>query len=245
MHYENQPAPAVVHQQTGGFGQLLTAPSHPQHPHSRPTPVPPFLSVSISLGFEADRSVMRINDPATLTVVARNDSRVPVGSMRIEVKQVCAWHAGSHTRKEKRSILCATVPGSALGEVQLGQGAPVVADAARQSLREMQAAGAGTRHELLIPNTCLQTIKSALIEVSHTLNLELDTKSGPNTLHISTPIHVQAANVLLVVAPETKAIGQPSAGENAGEGLGLLSVPQSQVKSEFVFDFSPPLAPTT
>lgn len=187
---------------------------------------------------------MRINDPAKLTVVARNDSPVPFGSMRIKIEQTCTWHAGSHTRKTKRNIARTTVQGIELGEVQRGQGAPVVADAARQSMREIHAAGAGPYHELLIPKKCLQSLRSTLIQVCHTLTLTLYTE-GYDSVEVWTPIHVQAAEELLVVPPETKSIGLPSVEANAGEGLGRFSVPQSEVKSEFGFELPQPLAPST
>lgn len=189
--------------------------------------------------------MVRIKDPAKLTVAVRNDSPVPVGSLRIEVGQMCTWRAGSHARQKKRTFACTTVPGIELGEVEHGQGAPVVADAARQSLREMQAAGAGTHHELLIPEQCLQSLRSTLIQVCHTLTFRLETESGPSAVNVWTPIHVQAADVLLLVPPETKSIGLPSVEASAGEGLGLLSVPQSEVKFELGYELPQPLAPST
>lgn len=44
---------------------------------------------SMSIGFEADRSVVGVNEPVSITVVARNGSSSSVQSMHVEIVQVC------------------------------------------------------------------------------------------------------------------------------------------------------------
>lgn len=43
----------------------------------------------MSIGFQADRDSVGINESVGLTVVARNDSSAEVNAMHVEIKQVC------------------------------------------------------------------------------------------------------------------------------------------------------------
>lgn len=222
------------------------------------TPPPPplgppvsFLPASVSLGFEADRSVVRNNEPVKLTVFARNDSSAPVETLRIGVEQVSKWRAGSDNGKQKRTIVSIVMSGSELGEVQNAaeegdqreRRAAAVADVDRQNLQEMQAAGGvGTRHELLIPDECLQSLTSKLIEVSHTLSVNLATTSRcVADPELSIPLHVQAGAGVFVTPAGTNPIRLSLV--EAGEGLGLVSVPQGAVKPEFSCELPQSLAP--
>ncbi|CAN0131819.1 unnamed protein product, partial [Laminaria digitata] len=171
----------------------------------------------MSIGFEADRSVVGVNEPVRLTVVARNDSSSSVKSMHIEIVQVCTWFARGHKEMKKRSVAALVVPGSQLGEVQQaaedgsqrGRSAIAVEDAARIYLQELLAAGTGTRYELLVPNDCLFTLKTGLIEVRHLLSVRLKTPTCITSPDVCMPLHVQARTVL-IAPPEAVPVGLPS-----------------------------------
>ena len=96
-----------------GIGMFLVAPADPS-----PFPFLLFTCSSMSIGFEAHRSVVGINEPVRLTVVARNDSSSSVPSMHIKIVQVCTWYARGHKESKTRTVASMIVPGSQLGVVQ-------------------------------------------------------------------------------------------------------------------------------
>lgn len=172
----------------------------------------------MSIGFEADRSVVGINEPVRLTVVARNDSSSSVKSMHIEIVQVCTWYAQGQRETNTRTVASMIVSGSQLGEVQRaaeegkqrGRSAIAVETAARQYLQELLAAGAGTRYELLVPDDCLVTLETGLIDVRHSLSVRLKTPACINSPDVSMPLRVQTGTVGLgAQPPETNSDGLP------------------------------------
>lgn len=195
----------------------------------------------MSLGFEADRSVVRINDSVNLTVFAGNHSSVPVESMDIVVERLCKWRTRHEKAKATHIAATISLKGSELGELknaaekgdQRKRGA--VADADRQALQAMHAAGgAGTHHELLIPAGRLPNLKSKLIEITHKLKVTLVTSSRAVTdPEVSVPLYVQPGPSVLGAPAETNQTGLSPVEVNTGEGLGLVSVPQCAVKPEF------------
>ncbi|CAN0089818.1 unnamed protein product, partial [Laminaria digitata] len=209
-----------------------------------------FKKGSMSIGFEADRSVVGINEAVGLTVVARNDSSSSVKSMHVEIVQVCTWYARSYKESKKTAVASIAVSGSQLGEVQRaadkgsrrGRSASAMEDAARMYVQELLAAGTGTRYELLVPNDCLFTLKSGMIEVSHLLSVRLKTPTCISSPDVCMPLHVQARTVL-VVPPEAAPVGLQSVeavpyaatagGGSSEEVRPVVSVPQSAVTMEF------------
>ena len=159
----------------------------------------------MSIGFEADRSVVGINEPVRLTVVARNDSSSSVKSMHIEIMQVCTWYARGFKEIKERTVASMIVSGSQLGEVQRpaeeghqrGRSTIAVETAARQYLQKLLLAGAGTRYELLVPDECLLTLETGLIDVRHSLGVRLKTPTCINAPEVWMPLRVQAGTVVL------------------------------------------------
>ena len=160
-----------------------------------------------------------INEPVSITVVARNDSSSPVKSMHIEIVQVCTWYARGQRETNTRTVASMIVSGSQLGEVQRaaeegnqrGQSAIAVEVAARKHLQELLAAGAGTRFELLVPDDCLLSLETGLIDVRHSLNVRLKTPACINSPDVSMPLRVQTGTAVLgKQQPEPNPGGLPS-----------------------------------
>lgn len=206
---------------------------------------------SMSIGFEADRSVVGINEPVRLTVVASNDSSSSVKSMHMEIVQMCTWYAHGQKETNTRTVASMIVSGSQLGEVQRaavegnqrGRSAVEVEVAARQYLQELLAAGAGSRYELLVPDDCLLTLETGLIDVRHMLSVRLKTPAWINSPDVSMPLRVQTGTVVLDrqqpetnsgVMPFTEAVPYAATvGDEPGGDLRAVSVPQSAVTMEF------------
>ena len=225
---------------------ILLAPADPP-----PFPFLPFTCPSMSIGFEADRSVVGINEPVRLTVVASNDSSSSVKSMHMEIVQMCTWYAHGQKETNTRTVASMIVSGSQLGEVQRaavegnqrGRSAVEVEVAARQYLQELLAAGAGSRYELLVPDDCLLTLETGLIDVRHMLSVRLKTPAWINSPDVSMPLRVQTGTVVLDrqqpetnsgVMPFTEAVPYAATvGDEPGGDLRAVSVPQSAVTMEF------------
>ena len=175
----------------------------PTHPRFVSFPCP-----SMCIGFEADRSAVGINEPLSLTVVARNDSSSSVNSMHIAIVQVCTWYARGYKESKTRTIASMTVPESQLSEVQRGaaekarnQRKPAaVENAAWRYFQELLAAGAGTRYELSVPDGSLFTLQTSLIDVRHSLNVRLKTPALITTPDVSMPLRVQAKTRRIKIA---------------------------------------------
>eukprot|EP00904_Undaria_pinnatifida_P000771 jgi/Undpi1/10695/HiC_scaffold_29.g13143.m1 len=220
---------------------------------------------SMSIGFEADRSVVAVNECLGLTIIARNDSSTIVKNMHVEILQECTWFAHGHRERVKRSVAAITVERSHLGEVMhpvgegehRGRSATAVESAARMHLQELLAGDAGTRYELQVPNNCLLTLESSLIKVKHFLRVRLKTPICINSPDIRMPLRVHAGVRLGGQAPpEASPVGLPSVGgvpyaaatvgegsSRGGVGSGVVSVPQSAVTMEFSSDLPRPSAP--
>ncbi|CAM9717307.1 unnamed protein product, partial [Sphacelaria rigidula] len=76
---------------------------------------------SMSIGFQADKSVVGRLERLGLTVVARNDSTAPVKELRIEINQKAHWNAHGYKASKQRTVAKLIVSGSQLGPV--GEGA--------------------------------------------------------------------------------------------------------------------------
>ncbi|CAM9761348.1 unnamed protein product, partial [Laminaria digitata] len=199
-----------------------------------------FKSGSMSIGFEADRSVVGINEPVRLTVVARNDSSLSVKSMHIEILQVCTWYAHGQKETNTRTVASMIVAGSQLGEVQRaagegnqrGRSAIAVDVAARQYLQEMLASGAGTRYELLVPDDCIVSTETGLIDVRHSLSVRLKTPACINSPDVWMPLRVQTGTSGVLSPAKAPPYATALAAESGGD-LRPVSVPQSAVTMEF------------
>lgn len=216
----------------------------------------------MSIGFEADRSVAGVNEPVSLTIVARNDSSSSVKSMHVEILQVCTWYAQGQKKSTKRTVASMVVPESDLGEVrwaadegnQRGRSAIAVADEARTYLQDLLTAGAGTRYEIVVPDNCFLTLKTGLVEVRHLLSVRLKTPTCITSPDVCMPFRVQAstAAVAMGATPEATPVGLPSVeavpcaatmGGRSGEEVRVVLVPQSAVSTEFSCDIPQSSAP--
>ena len=212
----------------------------------------------MSIGFEADRSIVGINEPVRLTVVARNDSSAVVQSVHIEIMQVCTWYARGDKESKTRTVASMTVPVSQLGQIGraeerdlTGRKPADVADAARNYLREILAAGAGTICELSAPDGSLLTLQTNLIDVRHSLNVRLKTSAFISSPEVSMPLCVQAETVELGTPPEANIAGLPTAEAvpyaatmraEPARFVQPVAVPQSAVTMEFGSELPQPSA---
>lgn len=214
----------------------------------------------MSIGFEAEDSVVGQNEALGLTVVARNDSSTDVKAMHIELKQVSTWYARSHKDKTERVVASIVVAGDELGAVQRaaekgnerGRSMSAMQDAARRDLQELLAAGAGTQYELFIPDTCLLTLQTDLIEVKHTLSVRLKTPHCISSPDVWTPVRVQpargteeepgGASVFTPSSMQAKPYATASEVDANGNPK-PVPVPQSAVGMEHDFGMPKPSAP--
>lgn len=153
----------------------------------------------MSLGFQADHTVLSRNERAGLIVVARNDSSASVKEMRIELVQDATWYARGYKERKRRVLSSMAVPGSDLGSVgravekgaDRGRSATEVANAARVELQEILAAGAGVHHEVVVPDGCSDTLNTGMIQIRHTLEVCLKTPWCISSPDVATPVIVQ------------------------------------------------------
>lgn len=154
----------------------------------------------MSIGFEADRSVVALNDSLGLSVAARNDSLFSVKAMHVELVQVSTWFAHGLRGTKTRTVASIVVPGSALGKLRRAtegnkrrQSFATAGEAARRDLEDILASGAGFNRELLVPDTCLSTLQTDMIQVRHSLSVRLKTPHYVTSPDVWTPLRVQQA----------------------------------------------------
>lgn len=171
---------------------------------------------SMSLGFQADRSVVGLNESVGVTVVARNDSSVAVKNLHVELVQETSWTAKGAGEVSTRVVKSVVVPGAELGAMefggQRGRSAAAIADSARADLEQQLAAGAGTRYELEVPADTSITLNSETIQVRHVLNVRIQ---GPRCVEcpdVWTPLQVQpgTSSVVPKVHAETSSLAPSS-----------------------------------
>ena len=203
------------------------------------------------IGFEADRSVVGVNEPVGLTVVALNGSLSSVNSIIIAIVQVCTWYARGTKETKTRTIASLTVPWPQLGEVQRVAAQHVMnrqkpapgEDAAPLYFQELMDAGAGTRYELSARDDSLLTVQTSLIDVRHSLNVRFKTPALISTPDVSMPLRIQAETVESGSPVEAEPVGLPYAmavpyatkiggGESGGYPKPVV-IPQSAVTMEF------------
>lgn len=182
----------------------------------------------MSIGFQADKSVVGRLERLGLTVVARNDSTAPVKELRIEINQKAHWNAHGYKASKQRTVAKLIVSGSQLGPVGEGaaerpdrdRGFAAVGQDARAELQELLAAGAGVRHELVVPdNKCCDSLQTDMIRIRHSLDVKLKTSSWVTSPELSMPLTVQRT------PPDAGALQV----EAAGAGVSLP--PMSYVES--------------
>lgn len=210
----------------------------------------------MSIGFRADRSAVARGGSLGLTAVARNDSSSSVKAMHVELVQVSTWFAYGCKESKTRTIASVVVTGAELGSAlaaakkgnQRGRGPVAVADAARRDLQEVLDAGAGTRYELAVPDKCLDTMKTTMIQVGHSLSVRLKTPSCINSPDVWMPLRVQPPLGAGGGKPAMTAVPYSTAMEmkmDVGGEAKPVSVPQSEVKLEYRSSEMPqPSAPT-
>ncbi|CAB1111736.1 unnamed protein product [Ectocarpus sp. CCAP 1310/34] len=188
-------------------------------------------SGSMSLGFQADRSVVGLNESVGVIVVARNDSSVAVKNLRVELVQETSWTANGAGDVSTRVVKSVVVPGAELGAAefggQRGQSAAAIADTARADLERQLASGAGTRHELTVPADTSITLNSETIQVRHVLTVRIQ---GPRCVEcpdVWTSLHVQpgTSGVVPKVHEETSSLAPSSTARPV-----TVTVPPSAVK---------------
>ena len=136
------------------------------------------------------------------------------------------------------------VPGTDLRAAELGnqrgQSSSAIADTARADLQEQLNAGAGNRHQLLVPGNTLLTLQADLIEVKHMLSVTLKTPHCISSPDVWTPLVVHAGTTSGSSAAEAvpgEGSYQPHTGGGVPFATGLdadgnvkpVSVPQSAV----------------
>lgn len=208
-------------------------------------PPPPntffFLCTSMSVGFQADRSALGLNESLGLTVVARNDSSASVRAMHIDIMQETTWYARGAKASNTRSIASIVLPGSELAPVEVGskrgQSDASIEDKAREDLRGQLAAGAGTRYEILVPGDASTTLQSENIEVRHLLTVRLDTPTCFDSPDVWTPLRVQPQTVSMAAA---SALAQTSAADAAPvSDIPPVKVPQTAVNLVYSNELPP------
>ncbi|CAM9920917.1 unnamed protein product [Pylaiella littoralis] len=197
---------------------------------------------SMSVGFQVDRSALGLNESLGLTVVARNDSSASVKAMRIDIMQETTWYARGSKASNTRSIASAVVSGAELAAVEIGskrgQSDAAVEDKAREDLRGQLAAGAGTRHEILVPGDASTTLQSENIEVRHLLSVRLETPSCVDSPDVWTPLRVQPHTVSMAAAAASL-LARPPADAAPVSDVPPVSVPQSAVNMVYSNELPP------
>lgn len=195
----------------------------------------------MSVGFQADRSALGLNESLGLTVVARNDSSASVRAMHIDIMQETTWYARGAKASNTRSIASIVLPGTELAAVEVGskrgQSDATIADKAREDLRGQLAAGAGTRYEILVPGDASTTLQSENIEVRHLLTVRLDTSTCVDSPDVWTPLRVQPQTVSMAAA---SALAQTSAADVAPvSDIPPVAVPQTAVNLVYSNELPP------
>lgn len=174
-------------------------PSHPSLLHVLSHPL------SMTVGFQADRSFAFRGESLGLTIVARNDSSTVVNRLHIEIMQNITWVARGHRAKHQLEVATVIVPGLQLEDVGQGVGAgnerknsiQKIATEAQKELSELLARGAGARHDLAIAQDALVGMDTPLIKVSHVLSVHLRTPSCVVNPEVSMPLDVHGTHVVL------------------------------------------------
>lgn len=152
----------------------------------------------MSIGFQADRVTVGRNQKLGLTVVARNDSPSSVKALLVDINQVTTWYAHGYKESTERKVASVFISGTQLGGVeaakkgkQVQRSPPVEAmDAARSHLKEQLKSGGGTRYEIMVPNQCLHTMHTSMIDVKHSLSVQLKTPGLVSPPEAWTPLRV-------------------------------------------------------
>lgn len=222
-----------------------------------------FPMTSMSIGFQADRTVVGRNDRLGLLVVARNDSTSKVKELTIEIKQKVAWYAHRHKATSKRTVAKIAVSGSQLGPVAEGaderpdkdRSLAVVANAAQAELQELLTSGGGVRHELIVPEEkCSDSLRVGNIMVRHSLDVCLKTGTCITSPELSMPLVVQRMSAGPAEAAGTSAAAPPPQSLDAAVPVAMatsvpldahwnptpVQVPNSAVKLETEGMLTPP-----
>lgn len=175
----------------------------------------------------------------TDTHVALSDTFAPTPA---SPSQVSTWNARGYKETRTRTVASAVVPGTQLRAAELGnqrgQSSSAIADTARADLQEQLSAGAGNRHELLVPGNTLLTLQADLIEVKHTLSVTLKTPHCISSPDVWTPLIVHAGTTSSAAeGVPGEGSFQPHSGEavpfatavDADGNVKPVSVPQSAV----------------
>lgn len=168
----------------------------------------------MSIGFEADRAVLSPNEVLGVTAVARNDSTKAVRELVVALCQDTTWSVEGQTETRGRVIASIKVPGSELDAVgeRAGKGSEnrrsldAVSIAARNELEQLLRSGAGVRHELVVPEDCLDTMETKLIVVRHLIAVKLKTSGFVNSPSVWTEAFIHHAGEVIPDAATQPAV---------------------------------------
>ena len=214
----------------------------PHNPHARRR-----TENSMSVGFQADRSAVGLNEPIGVSVVARNDSSATVKNVSIELVQETKFWARGTEDCSTRTLTSVVVPGTELAAVEVGgrrgQSAATIADTAQADLQQQLAAGAGSRHEIVVPGNTSLSFKSETIEVRHMLVVKLQTAGCVDAPDVWTPLCIQPGTTVppeSAVKVEAGSFSPSSAEAASFLSVEPVSVPQSAVKLQYSYEPAQP-----
>lgn len=181
-----------------------------------PGPAPPIPRVSMSLGFQMERSAVGHNEPIGLAVAARNDTSTNVNMVKIQLQQSVAWRAKRHSAKKETTLASIVVPpGSELGGFQWasgsvnngrGQSVAPVENTGQNGLQQQIDAGAGTQFQLAVPGSSLPTLETENIKISHSVGVVVDTECCIADPCVCAPLCVVPTAGALVAQPEAMSL---------------------------------------
>lgn len=216
------------------------------------TPPPPMLILecSMSIGFKVNPSVVAPDESVGVTVAIGRDPSCSIKAMYVEIRQETTWHAQGYTESNNKTLASVMVPGVEIDStlpvavagkrLEAASPAAAMADAEPQALQSLLLAGAGTRHELFVPDTSLGTMQTGIIDVRHWVAVRLRTSVFAKSPEALAPLFVQrppAAGLrrgesVLGSMPAKLGCHAPAVEVNRKGKPEPLSVPQSKVKVE-------------
>ena len=171
--------------------------------------------------------------------------------MNIQIKQEVKWYVRHNTDRRQRTIASIQVSGFQLDELQRasekgqerGRSPTAIADEARSDLHAMLRAGAGKKYELVVPDDCQVTMQTSLINVRHSLVVELKTATCITSPEVWMPLRVQPNRDTSSESAAAEAVPYATAVEAEVMGESKFPVPSSAVTIEYTSSMPDPSAP--
>lgn len=135
------------------------------------------MTVSASIGFRVDRSVVVRNGFLDVIVMARNNSQFPVRAMQVKITQEALFRDDGTDTRNTKIISCTNVPGSRLGGIVQNvkgerscqrerQSSAEAANAARRDIELALSTIPGIQREALANDASLDTWTGIITRVS-------------------------------------------------------------------------------